>query len=104
MATTSGSWQTCRWTADVRAAQLRVPRVRRWSAGRRAHGGRPRTDGEPAPFLNGLGQDREAVLAGLALPYGNGPTEGVNTKTKLIARQMYGRAGFPIPRHRILLA
>ncbi|MET8682304.1 ISL3 family transposase [Streptomyces sp. NPDC004647] len=69
------------WMADVRSAQLP----------------------ELVPFLNGLDQDREAVLAGLTLPYRNGPTEGVNTKTKLIARQMYGRAGFPLLRHRILL-
>ncbi|GAA4894561.1 hypothetical protein GCM10023405_11670 [Streptomonospora salina] len=30
-------------------------------------------------------------------------TEGVNTRTKMIHRQMYGRAGFPLLRHRILL-
>jgi hypothetical protein len=29
--------------------------------------------------------------------------EGVNTKTKMIKRQMYGRAGFTLLRHRILL-
>ncbi|MDQ0784661.1 transposase [Streptomyces sp. B3I8] len=45
----------------------------------------------------------EAVIAGLTLPYSNGPTEGVNTKTKRIARQMHGRAGFALLRHRILL-
>lgn len=28
---------------------------------------------------------------------------GVNTKTKMIKRQMYGRAGFTLLRHRILL-
>jgi hypothetical protein len=33
----------------------------------------------------------------------NGGTEGINTKTKLIKRQMYGRAGFRLLRHRILL-
>jgi hypothetical protein len=37
------------------------------------------------------------------LPHHNGGTEGVNTKTKRIMRQMHGRAGFPLPRHRILL-
>lgn len=56
------------------------------------------------PFLRGLDQDHDAAVAGLTLPYSNGPVEGVNTKTKLIKRQMYGRAGFPILRHRILLA
>ena len=45
----------------------------------------------------------EAVIAGLTLPYSNGATEGVNTKTKRIARQMHGRAGFALLRHRILL-
>jgi transposase len=33
----------------------------------------------------------------------HGGTEGVNTKTKLIKRQMYGRADFTLLRHRILL-
>ena len=28
----------------------------------------------------------------------------MNTKTKMIKRQMYGRAGFTLLRHRILLA
>ncbi|MER6161919.1 ISL3 family transposase [Streptomyces sp. NPDC001868] len=44
-----------------------------------------------------------AVIAAFTLPYSNGPTEGVNTKTKRIARQMHGRAGFTLLRHRILL-
>jgi hypothetical protein len=51
----------------------------------------------------GLGRDRDAVNAALALPYSNGPTEGVNTKTKRIARQIHGRAAFTLLRHRILL-
>lgn len=54
-------------------------------------------------FTRGLDQDRAAVNAALTLPYHNGRTEGVNTKTKLIKRQIYGRAGFPLLRHRILL-
>lgn len=55
------------------------------------------------PFLRGLDHDHDAVIAGLPLPYNNGPIEGVNTKTKLIKRQMYGRADFELLRHRILL-
>ena len=39
----------------------------------------------------------------LAYLYQDGRTEGVNTKTKMIKRQMYGRAGFTLLRHRILL-
>lgn len=54
-------------------------------------------------FARGLDRDRDAVIAALTLPYSNGPTEGVNTKTKRIARQMHGRAGFPLLHHRILL-
>lgn len=54
-------------------------------------------------FTRGLERDHEAVIAAITLPYSNGPTEGVNTKTKRIARQMHGRAGFTLLRHRILL-
>ncbi|MGW6413368.1 ISL3 family transposase [Streptomyces vinaceus] len=54
-------------------------------------------------FTNGLEIDRPAVNAGLTLPYHNGRTEGVNTRTKRIMRQMHGRAGFDLLRHRILL-
>ena len=49
------------------------------------------------------GLDRDAVNNALTLPYSNGGTEGVNTKTKKIIRQMHGRADFPLLRHRILL-
>ncbi|WP_372411837.1 ISL3 family transposase [Streptomyces luteireticuli] len=59
------------------------------------------------PFLHayatGLERDRAAVDAGLTLPFHNGRTEGVNHKIKLLKRQTYGRAGFPLLRHRILL-
>lgn len=54
-------------------------------------------------FARGLTQDRAAVNAGLTLPYHNGGTEGVNTKTKRIMRQMHGRASLDLLRHRILL-
>jgi len=54
-------------------------------------------------FCNGLELDRAAVNAGLTLPHHNGRTEGVNTRTKRIMRQMHGRAGFELLRHRILL-
>jgi transposase len=54
-------------------------------------------------FARGLELDHEAVHAAVTLPYHNGGTEGVNTKTKRIMRQMHGRAGFALLRHRILL-
>ncbi len=54
-------------------------------------------------FTNGLNLDMQAAITAVTLPFHNGRTEGVNTKTKLIKRQMYGRTGFTLLRHRILL-
>jgi transposase len=54
-------------------------------------------------FTRGLDPGIKAATAALTLPHHNGRTEGVNTKTKMIKRQMYGRAGFDLLRHRILL-
>jgi hypothetical protein len=45
-------------------------------------------------FIRGLALDPQAVTAAVTLPFHNGRTEGVNTRTKMIKRQMYGRAGF----------
>ena len=47
--------------------------------------------------------DHAAVHVAVTMPYHNGGTEGVSTKTKRIMRQMHGRAGFTLLRHRILL-
>jgi transposase len=55
-------------------------------------------------FVKGLERDREAVLAGLTEIYSNGMTEGFVNKLKLIKRQGYGRAGFPLLRQRMLHA
>ncbi len=54
-------------------------------------------------FARGLDLDIQAAAAALTLPHHNGRTEGVNTKTKMIKRQMYGRARFTLLRHRVLL-
>jgi transposase len=56
------------------------------------------------PFTRGLDLDPQAAAAAVTLPLHNGQTEGVNTRTKMIKRQMYGRAGFTLLRHRILLS
>jgi hypothetical protein len=69
------------WIADTRAADL--PHVH--------------------SFTRGLDLDIQAATAAVTMPHHNGRTEGVNTKTKMIKRQMYGRAGFQLLRHRILL-
>lgn len=51
-------------------------------------------------FIRGLRLGQDAVHAALTSEYHDGGTEGVNTTTKLIKRQMYGRAGFrPTPPH-----
>jgi hypothetical protein len=54
-------------------------------------------------FTRGLEIDIKAATAALTTPHHNGRTEGVNNKTKMIKRQMFGRAGFKLLRHRILL-
>ncbi|GAA3383306.1 hypothetical protein GCM10020369_08680 [Cryptosporangium minutisporangium] len=55
-------------------------------------------------YVDGLRNDLPAVIAGLTLAHSNGPIEGANNKVKLLKRQMFGRAGFPLLRQRILLA
>jgi transposase len=54
-------------------------------------------------FTRGLDLDIKAATAAVTLPHHNGRTEGVNCKTKMLKRQMFGRAGFELLRHRILL-
>ncbi|MEV5721984.1 hypothetical protein AB0L41_49770 [Amycolatopsis mediterranei] len=54
-------------------------------------------------FARGIDQDIDAVTAAITLEHHNRRTEGVNTKTKLIKRQMYRRAGVALLHHRILL-
>ncbi|WP_405576420.1 ISL3 family transposase [Streptomyces sp. NBC_01092] len=55
-------------------------------------------------FVNGLGQDFDAVVAGLSLSYSSGAVEGHNNKIKMLKRQMFGRANFDLLRKRVLLA
>jgi transposase len=55
-------------------------------------------------FVAGLQRDQGEVLAGLTLVYSNGQVEGQVNKLKLIKRQGYGRAGFPLLRQRVLHA
>jgi transposase len=54
-------------------------------------------------FTTGIRQDSQAVRNALTLPWSSGLVEGLNTRTKLLKRQMYGRAAFPLLRKRILL-
>jgi transposase len=58
---------------------------------------------EVMSFAQVLDRDRAAVIAGLTLPWSNGPTEGHINRLKSIKRQMYGRAGFEMLRKRVLI-
>jgi len=53
-------------------------------------------------FAKGIQQDKAAVLAGLTLPWSQGPLEGHVNRLKLIKRSMYGRAKLPLLRARVL--
>ena len=53
-------------------------------------------------FVTGVQQDKDAVLAGLTLPWSNGSLEGNVNRLKLIKRSMYGRAEFDLLKLRVL--
>ena len=55
-------------------------------------------------FAAGIEKDKDTVKAGLTWWINNGRVEGHVTKLKLIKRQGYGRAGFPLLRKRVLHA
>jgi len=55
-------------------------------------------------FAAGLESDFDAVTAGLTTHWNSGPVEGTVNRIKMLKRQMFGRAGFPLPRKRVLLA
>ncbi len=57
-----------------------------------------------AEFTAGLERDRAAVQAALDTPWTTSPAEGQINRVKAIKRSMYGRAGFPLLRARVLHA
>ena len=70
------------WLADVEAS--RIPELCR--------------------FAQSLLKDKKAVIAGLTLPYSNGPVEAQVQKLKVVKRSMFGRAKLPLLRQRLLHA
>ena len=54
-------------------------------------------------FAKGLEQDLDAVTQGLTTNWSSGPVEGRVNHIKMIKRQMFGRAGLPLLRKRVLL-
>jgi transposase len=53
-------------------------------------------------FARGIRRDQQAVTAGLSLPCSSAALEGNVNKIKLIKRQCYDRAGFPLLRKRVI--
>jgi transposase len=54
-------------------------------------------------FAKGLEQDLDAVTQGLTSRWNSGPVEGRVNHIKMIKRQMFGWAGLPLLRKRVLL-
>ncbi|WP_254407745.1 transposase [Streptomyces sp. GMY02] len=52
----------------------------------------------------GIDRDRDAVIAGLTLPWSSGAVEGHVNRIKMLKRQMFGRAGFALLRKRVLMS
>jgi len=55
-------------------------------------------------FAASLRHDLAAVQAALDLPWTTSPAEGQTNRLKTLKRTMYGRAGFPLLRARVLHA
>lgn len=52
----------------------------------------------------GIERDLDAVIAGLTLSWSSGAVERHVNRIKMLKRQMFGRAGFPLLRKRVPLA
>ena len=78
--------------------QLTGQNLPQWISGARA-------SGLPgiSSFAKGLEQDLDAVTQGLTSRWNSGPVEGRVNHIKMIKRQMFGRAGLPLLRKRVLL-
>ena len=57
-----------------------------------------------AEFAANIRRDLAAVQATLDLPWTTSPAEGQINRLKMLKRTMYGRAGFPLLRARVLHA
>ncbi|MGW7044223.1 hypothetical protein ACWGDT_16245 [Streptomyces avermitilis] len=55
-------------------------------------------------FAQHIERDLDAVDAGLTLPWNSGVVEGHVNRSKMLKRQMFGRAGLELLRKRVLLA
>lgn len=83
--------------AQIMARRQGLPELEGWLAGAEA------SDlPQLRSFARGIRRDQQAVTAGLSLPYSSAALEGNVNKIKLIKRQMFGRAGFPLLRKRVI--
>jgi transposase len=85
--------------ADIMTTRAGATRLEAWLTA-------AETSGIPQlqAYASGIRRDQPAVTAGLTLPYSSGKVEGTVNKIKMIKRQAYGRATFPLLRQRVLLA
>jgi transposase len=66
--------------------------------------GEASSDPDLRRFAEGIRRDEAPVQAAVTERWSNGPVEGHVNRLKTIKRQMYGRAGFVLPRARVLNA
>ncbi len=52
----------------------------------------------------GIDRDRDALIAGLTLPWSSGVVKGHVNRIKMLKRQMFGRAGCALLRKRVLMS
>jgi transposase len=64
----------------------------------------PRSVGRTPGSWPAIHKVSAAVLNGLTMPWSSGVVEGNVNRLKMIKRQMYGRATFPLLRKRVLLS
>jgi transposase len=71
----------------------------------RSAAGHVRAEGLPGltAFADSLTSDLDAVTRGLTTRWNSGPIEGRVNHIKMLKRQMFGRAGLPLLRKRVLL-
>ncbi|GAA0313574.1 hypothetical protein GCM10009540_36310 [Streptomyces turgidiscabies] len=88
--------QGSRWSAAI-AHRSSGERLREWLDD-------VRQDDLPSLHTLATGIDRDAVIAGLTIPWNSGVVEGHVNRIKMLKRQMFDRASFDLLRKRVLLA
>ena len=87
--------------AEILAGRLGQARLDDWLATAEAEASHAQP--ELRTFAAGIRRDYQAVASALTLPWSSGKVEGTVNKIKTIKRQMYGRAGLPLLRKRLII-